>query len=416
LHASPAKRLRRLQSAATAKLAPGGEVGNAAFGSSVAQSADGRTTLVGGPGDSAGRGAAWVFRRSAAGWRQQGGKLTGGSAGGGFGASVALSADGNTALVGSPGSGQGAADVFVRRATTWARTAHWESGKSFPGGSKIHLGFGASVALSGAGDVAMVSGPQFGGPSDTAIGGPGAVWVFTRHGSTWAQTQKLAIRGPNLGNFGTTVVLSADGRTALISGAWSRTSHGYHAGEDNGAVWVFVRQGSVWQRQGPKLTARDASHFYYGEAFGASLALSRNGDTALIGGPADNDGYDKTDGAAWVFVRSHGVWTQQGRKLSGSGQNTHMGVGFGTGVALSADGNTAVMGGPDDNSGTGAIWLYRRTGTVWKQQGTKTTLRPPLPDTEFGTSVALTADGTRALVGGPGDRRGAPGAAWVLRF
>ena len=70
------------------------------------------------------------------------------------------------------------------------------------------------------------------------------------------------------------------------------------------------------------------------------MALSADGNTALIGGPSDNGGV----GAAWVFTRSGSTWTQQGAKLVGTGAVGHAGQGWS--VALSADGNTALVGGP----------------------------------------------------------------------
>jgi hypothetical protein len=76
-----------------------------------------------------------------------------------------------------------------------------------------------------------------------------------------------------------------------------------------------------------------------------------------VGGPLDNaDSSGYGVGAAWVFTRSGGVWTQQGSKLVGSGA-----VGAaeqGSSVALSADGNTAIVGGSGDNSYTGAAWVF----------------------------------------------------------
>src|SRR2546429_1951690 len=79
---------------------------------------------------------------------------------------------------------------------------------------------------------------------------------------------------------------------------------------------------------------------------GSAVALSHDGDTALIGGPQDNNGI----GAVWVFTRRGSTWTEQA-KLTGVGE---VGSGeFGTGVALSADGKTALIGGPGDNGGLG---------------------------------------------------------------
>ena len=72
-----------------------------------------------------------------------------------------------------------------------------------------------------------------------------------------------------------------------------------------------------------------------------SVALSADGNTALIGGP--NDGHEGT-GAAWVFTRSGSTWTQQGEKLIGAG--VRPAPDFGKTVALSADGNTALIGAP----------------------------------------------------------------------
>src|ERR1043166_9798442 len=117
-------------------------------------------------------------------------------------------------------------------------------------------------------------------------------------------------------------------------------------------------------------------------------------------------------GAAWVFTRTAGVWSQQGAKLVGTGA-----VGAaeqGLSVSLSADGNTAVVGGSRDDSGEGAAWVYNRTGSVWGQQGAKLVgTTAALSTTAQGGSVWLSADGNTAVVGGASDNPGA-GAAWVF--
>ena len=99
-------------------------------------------------------------------------------------------------------------------------------------------------------------------------------------------------------------------------------------------------------------------------AQGTSVSLSADGNTAIIGGPDDN----YPVGAAWVFTRRNGVWSQQGEKLTGSvaaGSFTRQG----TSVAVSADGNTAIMGGYHDDDGIGAAWVFTRSNGVWSQQG-----------------------------------------------
>ena len=98
---------------------------------------------------------------------------------------------------------------------------------------------------------------------------------------------------------------------------------------------------------------------------GQSVALSADGNTAIVGGSGDNS----LAGAAWVFTRTSGVWSQQGSKLVGTGAVGNAGQGYS--VALSADGNTAIVGGPDDDSRAGASWVFTRTNGVWSQQGSK---------------------------------------------
>jgi hypothetical protein len=310
---------------------------------------------------------------------------------------VALSADGNTALIGAPGNDfrKGAAWVFTRSGTTWTQ----QGGKLTPTGATGSPWFGYTVALSGDGKTALI-----GGWLDNSW--TGAVWVFTRSGSTWTQQEKLTANDEDgEGMFGTNVALSADGNTALIGG-WNDDSEfgGNRDYSGKGAAWIFTRSGSTWSQQGSKLTANDETG---NGKFGTIVALSANGDTALIGGWND----DHSKGAAWVFTRSGSSWKQQGPKLTG-GEETGEGR-FGVAVALSADGNTALVGGLADDSTRGAAWLFTRSGSTWSQQGSKLTPGDGAGKGEFGTNVALSADGNTALIGAWRDNSGT-GAAWAF--
>src|SRR5262249_4817359 len=138
---------------------------------------------------------------------------------------------------------------------------------------------------------------------------------------------------------------------------------------------------------------------------GSGVALSADGSTLIVGGPDDATG----KGAAWVFTRSGGGWSAQGSKLVAPGGSN--GDQFGSSVARSADGNTASVGVPGGNSGTGAAWVFVRNGLTWTSQqklvGTGTALG------NQGTAVSLSGDGNTALIGGPLDGGGL-GGAWVF--
>jgi hypothetical protein len=175
-----------------------------------------------------------------------------------------------------------------------------------------------------------------------------------------------------------------------------------------GAAWVFTRSGSTWTQQGEKLTGAGETGV---ARFGGSVALSADGDTALIGGARDAEGV----GAAWVFTRSASTWAQQGEKLTGAGES---GPGaFGQSVALSSDGSTALIGAPMDNpialAAVGAAWVFTHSGATWTQQGDKLTGAGEIGPARFGSSVAVSADGNTAMIGGP-NNQWCIGAAWIL--
>jgi hypothetical protein len=177
--------------------------------------------------------------------------------------------------------------------------------------------------------------------------------------------------------FGTNVAISSDGTVAL-------------AGKDIGAVWSFRRSGSTWTEQ-EQLSLPGGK-----ELVAESVALSSDGNVAVIGSPQDNGGI----GAVWVFRRSGATWKEQ-EKISGGPEIGEEGKArFGASAALSSDGNIALIAAPGESGEKGAAWiftplapgshLHRKLGPEGECLG------------EFGASVALSADGARALVGCPG--------------
>ncbi|MCE2823037.1 MAG: hypothetical protein LW693_11505 [Saprospiraceae bacterium] len=221
-----------------------------------------------------------------------------------------------------------------------------------------------SPASGSAGTIVTVSGLNLDQINSAAIGSTTAVIL-----SKSSTTARLMVMP---GTSGGTVTVSTPTSTAssVSSFTVSSTPHPYI-------------------QQGAKFTNSSTS-----SQQGQSVAVSADGNTAIIGGPGDNS----NTGAAWIYVRSGTAWSQQA-KLVGSGA---VGVARqGISVALSADGNTAVVGGSSDNSSNGAVWVFTRTGTDWAQQGNKLVGAGGTSTAQQGTAVAMyrkTAPGCLRLI------------------
>jgi hypothetical protein len=260
---------------------------------------------------------------------------------------------------------------------------------------------GFSVGMSSDGNTAIVGGPQDGYNGVGGLG-VGAAWVFTRNNGVWTQQgTKLAGNDAAAGFAvqGISVALSADGNTAAVGGP-----------DDNphGAVWVYTRSNGVWTQQGPKLVGTDLTPD--AAQLGESVALSADGNTLIAGAPVDANAV----GSAVVYVRSNGVWTQQGPKLVGTGGAADNEQGWS--VALSADGNTAAIGEyiESQSPGIGGTWVFTRTNGIWTQQGPKL-VGTNSSGNQQGYSVALSANGNTLAIGGPNDNTQTfEGAVWVF--
>lgn len=251
---------------------------------------------------------------------------------------------------------------------------------------------GQSVAVSADGNTAVIGAPN----DNSNVGG---VWIFVRSGTTWTQQGgKLVGTGASgAAKQGFSVAISADGNTVAIGGNLDNLA--------NGAVWVFTRTGITWSQQGSKLVGTGNTGY---AQQGSSLSMSADGNTLAVGGVGDNS----YAGAAWVFSRVGGVWGQQGPKLvgtTGSIGNARQGCS----VSLSSDGNYLISGGYNNNFRQGASWVFNRVSNVWTEQaqllGTGGVASP-----YQGYAVAISADGTTAIVGGPNDVSTLTGAVWIF--
>lgn len=149
---------------------------------------------------------------------------------------------------------------------------------------------------------------------------------------------------------------------------------------------------------GPFLTASGATDNDYI----AGVAMSDDGNTAVVASDKD----DNSTGAAWVFVRNDGAWSQQGPKLVGSGAQQNAGLA----VAMSGDGNTVALGKNQE----GTVWIFHRNGTSWVEQAKIA----PAGGREagFGATLALPYEGRVVVVGAPraGANGSLEGAAYIF--
>jgi hypothetical protein len=201
--------------------------------------------------------------------------------------------------------------------------------------------------------------------------------------------------------FGYSVAISGDGNSAMV-GAYTDSG-------GLGGVYAYTRSNQQWVQQGARFTPTGgAGPVQY---FGSAIALSANGNTAVIGAYGDT----MSLGGAYIYVRSGGVWSQQGPKLAPSltGGAAQF---FGFSVAISADGNTVLIGAHGDSNYQGAAHVFVRSGTTWTEQGPKLVPVGGIGVVQwFGSAVALTADGNGALIGATRDNFDLGAAYWYTR-
>ena len=407
-------------------------------------------------------GAVYVFvRNSSAEWSQQAYiKASNTDRRDFFGAYMSLSGDGHNLAVSATGEDSdsrgvdgaqgnvhrnfdaGAVYVFTRSSTgTWSQQAYIKASNSGEGDE-----FGTSVSISDDGNT-LVVGALFEDGNSTGVGGAqgagatdsGAVYVFTRSGSTWKQ--QAYIKASNTGEndrFGYAVSLSGDGNTLGV-GAINEDSNsiGVDSVENNnstdtGAVYVFTRSSDTWSQQ----AYIKASNSGKDDEFGASVSLSADGNSLVVGAiyedsnstgvnGVENNSSANDSGAVYFFTRSGSTWSQKAYiKASNSG----VGDEFGTSLSLSGDGNSlAVAAQFEDSNATGvsgdapaqdkddskhdnsgAVYFFTRSGDIWQQQSYIKASNTGEND-RFGWSLSISGDGNSLAVGARSESSDAKG-------
>ena len=432
-------------------------------------------------------GAVYVFTRQGVAWTQQAYvKASNPGQSDHFGSSIALSADGNTMAVAAYFESSGAAGVngnqdddslkqsgavyvFTRTGATWTQQAYLKaSNPGRAGRSDDEFGdgdqFGYSISLSGDGNTLAVGAPTEdsnaqtinGNQADDSAVSSGATYVFTRTAGIWSQQAYIKSSTSEAGDlFGFSVALSFNGDTLAASAfderGSARTINGRHDNMANGsgAVFVFTRSAGAWMEQAYIKGSKNEPT----DQLGYSVAISDDGNTIAAGAGdedcltpginplgCDNDspprgGANIWVGAAYVFVRAGGLWTEQAFVKATNARPYNS---FGVKLALSGDGSTlAVASYLEDSAGqgikaavtepfltvdhmdpwrdrqnhaeeSGAVYLYARSGITWTPRayvkGSNTRAGH-----EFGSAVAVSGNGSIMAVGAHNEGSGARG-------
>jgi hypothetical protein len=325
-----------------------------------------------------------------------------------FGWSVAISGDGMYVIGGAPYddltyTDQGSVYIYNRTGLIWSSPAKLNESAA---DRAPNNNFGLSVALSNDGTYAIVGSPFIDSPSSDS----GAAYIFTRTGTnTWTQQQKLVpTDGVTSDWFGFSVDISDDGTYAIVG---TPLEEDPGAGTNLGCAYIFTRSGSSWTQQ-QKIVATDKTS---DDWFGATIAISGDGNYAIVGAYYNDDG-GTNSGSAYIFTRSGSTWTQQ-KKLVATDHST--GDEFARSVAISRDGTYALVGSPYDDDGNynnGSVYSFKRTGISW-DNGIKILPSDPWSGGNFGYSVDISPDGAYAIVGTPNYRATSTnqGAAHIFR-
>lgn len=299
-----------------------------------------------------------------------------------FGRSVSLDNSSTRLAVGAPGTiisgttSAGAVYIFTRTGSTWTQEAKLASSDLAAGDR-----FGYSVSIDSTGTRVVAGADQ---ANVSAVSDTGAAYIFTRTGTTWVQEAKLVA----------TVRLASDyfGSAVDIDDAGTRVAVGAVGVDINsdttnvGAVYIFTRAGTTWAQEA-KLMASVT-----GSGLGCAVSLDSTGTRVAAG--ATQTGQIP---AAYIFTRTGTAWTQEAALASSDDLTSN---GFGYSVSIDSAGTRLAVGAPyvGPVAGAGGVYLFTRTGVTWRQEA-KLTENVQVSTNYFGTSVSLDSGGMTVAVG-----------------
>jgi hypothetical protein len=297
----------------------------------------------------------------------------------GFGASAALDDNGIRAILGSPltTSNQGTAYVFTRTGMSWSQEKIAVASDPTNGSY-----FGSKVAIDTDATRMVVAAYNKTG----TYAGQGAVYVFLRTGTAWAQEQKIIEASPLAINefFGTDVAMDSTG-TRIAVGEPGRSSN-------TGRVCVYLRTGVTWALE-TNIAALDAK---VSSKFGQTVVMSPDGTRLYIGAPNDNG-----EGAVYVFNRSGTTWTETA-KIDSPGTSSGY---FSTAICVSSDGTRLAISDTDQDHPThsqsrGTVIFYKLVADQWVLVNRIFNTQNSYSG-HFGTRLSCNSDMSKIVVGAP---------------
>lgn len=359
-----------------------------------------------------------------------------------LGFSVAISGDRSTIVAGTPGArvgdnpSQGAAYVFAKSPGLGGLFAQAAKLRASDGGTSHELGY--SVAISADGSTIVTAARLANvGTNPTQ----GATYVYVKPTGGWASNTNVplieaarltAADGTAMDELGNSVAVSADG-TTIVAGA-PRAKIGRNITQ--GAAYVFVEPAAGWASSASpvraiKLTASDGAP---SDELGSAVAVSADGSTILAAARLANIGTHLAQGAGYVYAAPAGGWAsstttslaQQAKLVASNGSS---GDEFGSAVSMSADGGTILATarfakvGPHPEQGAGYVFTRPATGGWVSRPGTPLNQQAELISDgatydEFGSSAAISGDGSAIVVGAPNAAVGtnlAQGVGYLFR-
>ena len=247
----------------------------------------------------------------------------------------------------------------------------------------------SGVTLSADGQTALVA------AADATVGtnnysGKAYFWHYA--GGKWTMMQEID-DPDNASNdyFGYSISLSADGKSALIA-SYATVSGAQYAGK----AYLYTLSNGTWTKahefDDPAATKDD----YFGAT---SVALSGNGSTAVIGAYGTTVGSATYSGEAYIFSLVNGTWTQQAAIPDPDATTDDY---FSYPVAVSADGSSVLIGSEaavNAQSGAGKAYLYTVSGSTWSKAHEFDDPIATANDYFGDTGVSLSDDGKTALIG-----------------